>query len=287
MITSMTAFSRLESSNELGDLSWELRSVNHRYLDVGVRLPEQLRFLEPAIRNKISEKLSRGKVEAILNFNATRTASNQLSINHDQVRQLLKICNEINNFDVAVPLTCNDILKWPGVVETIQIDLKLLEKPILNLLEKGLDQLIEMRSREGTALATQILQKLEHFAQQFKEMQEKMPIIIKSVRDKLKERIAELQIDLDMSRFEHELILLVHKYDVTEEIDRIQTHLNEVRRIITQGGVIGRKLDFFMQELNREANTLGSKAIDKELTNYVVEFKVLIEQIREQSQNLE
>lgn len=288
MISSMTAFSRKEHTAPWGTLSWELRSVNHRYLEVSPRLPDTLRDLENPVREALRKALSRGKVECTLKLKAENIAPTRLEINEEFVRQLLDagqrlaaLSGDSHNLSVA------SLLNWPGVVQTPEADQSEIQQAALSLLNTALQDFIAHRQREGEELQKIINDRLDGIEQQVAVVKQHLPDILKAQKEKLLARLEELKINVDQDRLEQELVYLAQKADVDEELDRLVTHVTEVRRTLKQGGAVGRRLDFLMQELNREANTLGSKSINTVTTQAAVELKVLIEQMREQIQNIE
>ena len=288
MIRSMTAFARQQEHGAFGELTWEIRSVNHRYLEAVVRLPEELRGIEPAVRERVTARLGRGKVECNLRFKALPGASGELRINDQLVDQILVAAdNMAHRLHSSHLPSIMDILRWPGVLESGEQDLTPVQEAALGLLDQGLGTLLEVREREGERLAQLIKQRVEGMHTQVALARERMPAVIAAVRERLRTRLAEVLENLDQERLEQEMALLAQRLDVDEEMDRLTTHLDEVTRVLQQAEPVGRRLDFLMQELNREANTLGSKSADSETTAVSVEMKVLIEQMREQVQNIE
>lgn len=287
MTRSMTAFARQEAEHEWGSLSWEIRSVNHRYLEPHLRLPENLKELEGFLREQLRKNLSRGKVECTLRFNP-EAKEQQLVVNPAYAQEVVQAAEQIQGMlkehQALDPL---ELLRWPGVLQDTKLDMDLVKKSAKDLFGTALKDLIEGRGREGVELATLINQRLDAISDIVKEVREKMPQILQNQRDNLHQRLAELKVELDEGRVEQEIALLAQKADVDEEMDRLDTHVQEVRRVLKQKGPIGRRLDFLMQELNREANTLSSKSIVASTTQCAVELKVLIEQMREQIQNIE
>ena len=288
MIRSMTAFTRQSHEAEWGVLSWELRSVNHRYLEPSLRMPEELRALEMVARERISKRLKRGKVDGFLRFQPLDVAETGVQLNRDLIGSLLQ-ANEavealMDNPARTRPL---DILRWPGVLQTAETDFGLLKKEMLVLLDRALDDLVETREREGAGMKAIIEQRCDAMVAEVVKVRAVMPDILTAQRDKIIARVAELQIELEPERLAQEIAMITQKSDVAEELDRIEVHLEEVRRVLTQNEPVGRRLDFLMQELNRESNTLGSKSISTDSTSVAVEMKVLIEQMREQVQNIE
>lgn len=288
MIRSMTAFARYQGRDEFGELTWEVRSVNHRYLETVVRLPEELRAIEPAVRDRVNARLGRGKVECNLRFRPAPGVTGQIRINEVLVKQLVEASRELLQYLHSSSLpTVTDLMRWPGVLETEEADYTPVQQAALAALDKALDELVETREREGARLAELIRQRLAALREQVQKARERMPQVIAAVRERLRTRLEELAGELDKDRLEQEMALLAQRLDVDEEMDRLATHIDEVERVLQSDEPVGRRLDFLMQELNREANTLGSKSADSETTAISVEMKVLIEQMREQVQNIE
>ncbi|MGD9602762.1 MAG: YicC/YloC family endoribonuclease [Gammaproteobacteria bacterium] len=288
MVRSMTAFARLESSAPWGRMTWELRSVNHRHVELGLRLPEELRVLEGEVRTRISARLSRGKIDAVLRFDAAAATDTQLRVNEALVRQVIGAADTVARLlPHAAPLNALEVLRWPGVLETREIDVEALAGAALQSLDQALDQLIETREREGVKLREVVLQRCAAMHELTRTLRGRVPEIIAAIRARHAQRVQEVAGALDPARVEQECALLVQRLDVAEELDRLETHLAEVQRVLQQREPVGRRLDFLMQELNREANTLGSKSAHVDTTGASVELKVLIEQIREQIQNIE
>lgn len=287
MVHSMTAFARSEQARPEGTLSWELRSVNHRYLEPHLRLPDSFRDLEGAVRDALRQGLSRGKVECTLRFSEEQRA-NSLQVDTQRLEQLLGAVRQISTLlPEGAPLNPLEVLAWPGVLGAASIDTAALNAAALQLFNETLAQLKQGREREGTDLARLLNERLDSITAEVAALRELVPQMLAGQRQKILERCADMQVELDPQRLEQELVLLAQKSDVAEELDRLQTHVTEVRRVLKGGGAAGRRLDFLMQELNREANTLGSKAFDTRSTQAAVNLKVLIEQMREQVQNIE
>ena len=289
MPRSMTGFARREAKLPWGTAVWEIRSVNHRYLEPSFRLPEDFREIEPHLREAMRKSLQRGKVEASLAIQWEQEGETELGINLNRVAQLTKAAQQINGLlgAAASPVNALDILKWPGVIQKQELDRDTMQTVVLKLFNSALEGLIEHRTREGDELEQLILQRLDAVSAQVVAVRARLPEILQTQREKLHAKLAALQVDLDADRLEQEIVLLAHKADVDEELDRLDTHVSEVKRSLKQDESLGRRLDFLMQELNREANTLSSKSIVSETTQAAVELKVLIEQMREQVQNIE
>ncbi len=288
MIRSMTAFARIETQESWGQLCWELRSVNHRYLDISLRLPEEFRRLELTIRERIQEQVKRGKIDCTLYFQANKSNNEQWQINQEITRHLWEAVQQINTItgNKATPPNALDILRWQGVLEPKQLDVEEISETLLEHFDTALAQLIAHRAREGAQLASLIEQRCTAIAAEIDPIRKELPIILQAQRERLETRLAEL-VELNSERLEQELVIFAQKMDVAEELDRIETHLVEIRQTLTQEQPIGRRLDFLIQELHREANTLGSKSNHINTTRHAVELKVLIEQMREQTQNIE
>ncbi|MGK9066011.1 YicC/YloC family endoribonuclease [Stutzerimonas chloritidismutans] len=287
MIHSMTAFARAELAGDHGTLSWEIRSVNHRYLEPHLRLPEAFRDLEGAVRDALRKGLSRGKVECTLRY-AEDAAGRSMQVDESRAKTLIAAAEAVARLiERPAPINPLDVLAWPGVIVGDAADPQALGKAALQLFDKALAELKTGRQREGEELARLINDRLDAITQETTTLRGLVPQMLAAQRQKMLDRCAEMRVELDPQRLEQELALLAQKSDVTEELDRLATHVSEVRRVLQSGGAAGRRLDFLMQELNREANTLGSKAIDTRSTQAAVTLKVLIEQMREQVQNIE
>jgi uncharacterized protein (TIGR00255 family) len=288
MISSMTAFAREEYRGELGNLSWEIRSVNHRYLEAFLRLPEELRALEPTVRERLNSRLGRGKLDVSLKYKAGTGGNASLCVNQRLVEQLIDAEQQLVDMLKLDPnMRTGDLLRWPGVLEEEERDYTPVKTQAMQLLETALDSLIDNRLREGQRLGEIIRMRCDALESQVDRVRGLMPDVLESVRSRIKDRLNEVLEELDETRVEQEMVLLAQRLDVDEELDRLETHIEEVRRVLDSDEPIGRRLDFLMQELNREANTLTSKSNNVEVTRSAVEMKVLIEQMREQVQNLE
>jgi uncharacterized protein (TIGR00255 family) len=283
----MTAFTRQETQASWGSLVWEIRSVNHRYLEPHLRLPDSLRELEGSLREKLRKSLSRGKVECTLRF-VPETQQQNLSVDRDYAAQLIAAAEDVRRLmSDSQPLSPLEVLRWPGVLRESELDMAAVKLAALALFDQALTDLAQGRQREGADLALLVEQRLEAIDRVVVEVRNRLPQILQAQRDNLRTRLSELLTEIDETRIEQEIALLAQKADVDEELDRLSTHVQEVRRVLKQKDPIGRRLDFLMQELNREANTLSSKSIVTDTTQCAVELKVLIEQMREQIQNIE
>lgn len=288
MTASMTAFTRQQTEQEWGSLVWEIRSVNHRYLETSVRLPDTFRGLENRIREAVRKRLSRGKVECQLRYQAAESGNAEISINNDLVQQLLQANQDIQaQLGAESSINTMDLLRWPGVIADRQVDLGVIEEEAHSLFIKAIDDLVATRKREGSDLEGFLQLRIDSIREVVADTREKMPQILAAQRQSLLEKLEDLKAELEPTRLEQEVALLAQKADVDEELDRLDSHLGEVERVLSTSGQKGRRLDFLMQELNREANTLSSKSIVSETTRGAVELKVLIEQMREQIQNIE
>jgi uncharacterized protein (TIGR00255 family) len=288
MIYSMTAYARKEAKGDWGSAVWEIRSVNQRYLETYFRLPEQFRGLEPLLRERFRKRLARGKVECHLRFEANPASKSELNINEVLAAQVIKAANQIMTMTGEISrINPFQVMQWPGVMETPEQDMDSINKALLTAFDAALNEFIDARGREGENLKDLIEQRLTAISEQVVKVRTLMPEILQWQRDRLINKFEEAKIELDSTRVEQELILLAQKSDVAEELDRLDSHVKETNNVMKQGGSCGRKLDFMMQEFNRESNTLASKSINTEVTATGVELKVLIEQMREQIQNIE
>lgn len=287
MIYSMTAFARLEVKKDWGDAVWEIRSVNQRYLENFFRLPEQFRGLENTLREKLRQSLTRGKIECSLRIETKKQTNAELNLNKELANQVIKSLQWIKTQAGEGEINLTDVLRYPGVVEVQEQDLDAISQDLLTAFDNLLTDFIAMRGREGEKLNDIIQQRLDAIAVEADKVRSQMPAVLQWQRERLLQRFEDAQVNLDPQRVEQEMILLAQRVDVAEELDRLQMHVKETTNILKKGGAVGRKLDFMMQELNRESNTLASKSINADITASAVELKVLIEQMREQIQNLE
>lgn len=287
MTRSMTAFARQAADTPVGHLLWELRSVNHRYLELSLRLPDDFRALETAVREAAQKRLERGKLDCTLRFER-KEGTGALAVNDTVVRQLDTAARKLGQTMPALaPASALEVLRWPGVLQAEAVDVSALGATALQLLHRTLDELIDTRTREGARLAGFVQTRLDSMHEIVTGVIAIMPEIKQNYRVRLTERLGELKRELDPQRLELEVLLFAQRADVAEELDRLRAHAAEIARVLSQNGQQGRRLDFLMQELNREANTLASKATDIRVTNAAVELKVSIEQMREQIQNIE
>ena len=287
MIRSMTAYARRETKGDWGSAAWELRSVNQRYLETYIRLPEQFRGLEPAIRERIRNRLTRGKVEVNLRFDADPSTQSALVLNEKLAIQLVQAANWVKMHSDEGEINPVDILRWPGVMSAEEQDLDAISAQLLILLDGAIDDFIAAREAEGAALKALIEQRLEGVSAEVSKVRTHMPDVLKWQRERLVARLEDAQVQLENNRLEQELVMLAQRVDVAEELDRLEAHVKETYNILKKKEAVGRRLDFMMQEFNRESNTLGSKSINAEITASAIELKVLIEQMREQIQNIE
>lgn len=287
MIRSMTAFAAVERATAAGTLAIELRAVNHRYLELSLRLPDELRVLEPMLREKIAAKVSRGKLDLGLRLRSSSDALRPLAVNEARLAQLAGLHSDLfRRFDgLQVQLT--DLLAFPGVLSDAGTDMDALRAEAALLADALLADFLAHREREGKALAALIEERLKAIEAIIAAVRGVLPELRAALRQRIEARFGELKVEVDPARLEQELVLLLQRADVDEELDRLATHVVEARHAMKRGEAVGRRLDFLLQEFNREANTLGSKAIDARLTQASVELKVLIEQVREQVQNIE
>ena len=288
MTRSMTAFASKSMDYDWGSLVWEIRSVNNRYMEMMVRIPEELRSVEMKVREMLAEKIKRGKLECTLRFKPKLGLASELVVNEPYAIAILKatrvVSKVLHQSSEVNPL---EVIKWPGVIKEPETDLKPVMDAAIDLLQQAINDLVENRESEGKRLQYMVMKRREAMVDLVHDEIRRRPKIVEGFRKKLLARVHELKAEPDMERFEQELVYLVQKMDVDEELDRLESHIEELKRIFQRKEPIGRRLDFIMQELNREANTLGSKSIDINSTQTSIELKVLIEQMREQVQNIE
>ena len=286
MTKSMTAYSQSTIDTELGEISCELRSVNHRYLEIAPRMPEELRIFESDLRDLINDQLARGRVDCFI-----RLKENEGGVLEPNLEVVASLRSLLSSMRSQLPdmqdIRAIDVLRWPGVLQAEKVAPEVMKKHLANLLDQALEGLIAMRTQEGTKMAELIRQRLDSMRKVIDEVKQFLPEIAEQYRTRLDEKLAEIREQLDPARLEQEMVMFLQKTDVAEELDRLEVHIGEVQTILDKPGPVGRRLDFLMQELNREANTLGSKAQDSRLTKASVDLKVFIEQMREQVQNIE
>lgn len=286
-VHSMTGFARTEVAGDYGRLVWELRSVNHRFLELSIKLPEELRAAEAEVRELLSQRVARGKLDASLRLHAANAGASTGHVDFALVDRLAGLLQSVQpRFPAAAPVSVLDILRWPGVMAEPARDWQPATQAALALLERALAELNATRAREGARLAAVIEDRLDAMSALVQQARARLPEVMVRWRERLLERLGELKASLDPQRLEQELVLVAQRLDVDEELERLGAHFVEARRVLAAGGALGRRLDFLTQEFHREANTLGSKSQDTELTRISVELKVYIEQIREQVQNL-
>lgn len=284
MIRSMTAFARVETEG----IAWEIRSVNQRYLDINLKLPDAFRGIESRLREQAKARLIRGKVDCLLRVEGTDPRTAGLDVDDEMVLALHKAIDHISTLTGSSSATSPiEMLRWPGVLRDQQaVDDELSEK-VLSLFDDTLDSLTGMREREGRELGEFVKSRLDELERIVASIREEVPAINKRLEERLRDRLKAIESEVDKGRLEQELIYMAQKMDIQEELDRLDTHIEEVRNSLAQSGTVGRRLDFLMQELNREANTISSKAVAANTSLQTVELKVLIEQMREQIQNIE
>jgi len=286
MIRSMTAFASGERVTEWGTLGCELRSVNHRFLEIGVRLHDDLRALEPALRERIATRIQRGKLDLTLRLRSPE-GEGGLQVNPTRLRQLSELAIDLTARFPGLHTEFTQLLQFPGVMQAPATDAAALQAQAMALLDSVLDEFVMSREREGSKLAAVIIERVDGIARIATDVRALMPVIRSGQRTKLEGRLADLAQPADPGRLEQELVIWLQKLDVDEELDRLDAHVSEVRRVLTLREAVGRRLDFLLQEFNREANTLGSKSVDARSSAAAVELKVLIDQVREQIQNIE
>jgi uncharacterized protein (TIGR00255 family) len=288
MILSMTGFSAVGADLPGCALTVELRSVNHRYLDLQLRLPDELRALETSVREVLASELKRGKVDCRIALTRATPGATTLAVNAERVAQLRDAAAEVlRHAPGSTPLSTVEILRWPGVLTEPSLDPETLAAKAIELTRQALSELAASRAREGEKLKAILEERCQGIEAQLKRVAPRVPAIHEAYVEKLGSRLRDAGLDPDTERLKQELALFATKVDVAEEVSRLVTHVAEVRRVLGAGGSSGKRLDFLMQELNREANTLGSKSVDAELSQSALELKVLIEQMREQVQNIE
>ena len=292
MIRSMTAFASAETETPWGALAFELRSVNHRYLELNPRLPDELRAIEPALRERVADKLTRGKVDVTLRFRPNDADASQLRVNDAMLDRLAQLAKSFEERFPDLDVDFTGLLQWPGVLVQNDIDQEGLRNAALQLLDRALADMLATRQREGERLGVFLRERLDGIAKLVADVRGWLPQIREALRAKLQSRLGELKpaagsAQLEPGRIEQELVLQLSRIDVDEELDRLSAHIAEARRVLALPDAVGRRMDFLMQEFNREANTLGSKSVDSRTTQASVELKVLIEQMREQVQNIE
>jgi uncharacterized protein (TIGR00255 family) len=287
MIRSMTAYASAEATGPAGTLSCELRTVNHRYLELSPRLPDELRSFESLLRERIAAKLSRGKLDITVRVRATEARGEALQINEGLVDKLAELAHQLASRFPDMRIELTELLRFPGVMQQAQIEPEAQQAALFDVLDRALDVLTATREREGEKLGEILRDKLDGIERVVADVRGWMPEIRAALRARLESRLADIKQPIEPGRLEQELVLQITRTDVDEELDRLSTHIGETRRVLGLKEPVGRRLDFLMQEFNREANTLGSKSVDARSTNAAVELKVLIEQMREQVQNIE
>ena len=287
-MNSMTAFARMVCSGEWGQAVWELRAVNHRYLEVGFRLPDPVRELEHKLRESLNKQVTRGKIDIALKYEPSQESAASISLNWALIRELAdqgqKVAQAIAH---SAPINPFEIIRWPGVVMTEAADMQSVKDAIYQGFMEALQQFVMTRQREGKSLKLTLESRLSEARQVGVEIKKRLPDIISKQTQKLKNRFSELSAAIDVHRFEQEVVYHLQKLDIDEELERLNCHLNEVERVLAVSSSCGRRLDFLMQELNREVNTLSAKSVDADTTRLAIDLKVIIEQMREQIQNIE
>ncbi|QEP44254.1 YicC family protein [Ectothiorhodospiraceae bacterium BW-2] len=288
MIRSMTAFARSDYRGELGELTLELRGVNHRFLELNLRLPEELRQLEPPLRQQLQQQLGRGKIDLFLKYQPP-TTTQQLAIDEALAAELARLSHQIDKLIYnPAPISSLELLQWPGVLQGGRLDKEALEQQLFRLLQQALQEFITTREAEGERLQQVILCRCDEMATVVEQLEQRLPEVVQLARQRLKQRLQELVSQQpDEGRLEQEMALVMQRLDIDEELQRLKSHLTELHSILVRNQPVGRRLDFLLQELNREANTIGSKSADLQTTQASVELKVIIEQVREQIQNIE
>jgi uncharacterized protein (TIGR00255 family) len=288
MIHSMTGYASTTRELATAALSVEIRSVNHRYLDLQFRLPEELRALEPGLRELATARLQRGKIECRIGLNPLAHAATPSELNNEVLRELRALCEKLRLAWPSVPgLTAAEILRWPGILSVQEVSVEEIRADCYEALQAVLEDFTDTRAREGEKLKTILLERMATMEERIAVVAPRMPEIVAAHKEKLSAKLREAMAVADDERIRQELALFANRVDVDEELSRLTTHMSELKRILAKGGAVGKRLDFMMQELNREANTLGSKSVDVEVTRVSLDLKLLIEQMREQIQNIE
>jgi len=288
MIASMTGYAAVSREIPQGSLAVELRSVNNRYLDLQFKFPDELRAFETEMRDFLGAGLTRGKIDCRLTYSAYSGNARQQRLNHDLLNNLRGMNDEIKSFfPTAGDLSVAEILRWPGVLDSDQISVEELRAPCMAILQTALQELVSSRKREGEKLQNLLLERVQRMRQLVVELLPNLPAILEGFQERLLTSLQAAGLDEKDERIRQEFTLFANRVDVDEELSRLQGHLNEFEHIVLTGGVVGKRLDFLTQELNREANTLASKSVAREVSRIAVEMKVLIEQLREQIQNIE
>lgn len=288
MVRSMTAYARTEHTHDWGKLDFDIRSINHRFLDITLKLPEILRPMEMTLRDLTARTVKRGKIDVTIRLTMQQDKQGTLLYDKNLARQLATTLHEIDKL-IYNPAAVNpvEILQWPGVMDVETLILEDIQQDVQADMEQTLGELLQGREREGESLGRMIVQRCRQVEEIMQSLRAVMPEIQQAQRQRLSERLAEAELKVDVERLEQEMVYLLQKADIEEEIERIETHVAEVYRILEQDEAIGRRLDFLMQEFNRETNTIGSKSASKITTQASVDLKVLVEQMREQIQNIE
>jgi uncharacterized protein (TIGR00255 family) len=288
MICSMTGYATATKEIAHGSLTLELRTVNNRYLDVQFRLPDDLRQQESAMRKLLTTQLSRGKVECRFNFSVQTNTDNPQQLDTALLNKLQHLEQTVHStFPNAPSLTIADILQWPGMLSNNSLPIEEFREASMDLLQATVEDLVAARAREGDKLKSVLLERTHQMRELLTTISPRIPDLIKAFEEKLRTRLEEAIANLDDDRIRQEITIFAGKIDIDEELTRLQTHLDEIERILNKGGAAGKRLDFMMQELNREANTIGAKSVNLEISKAAMAFKVLIEQMREQVQNIE
>jgi len=284
----MTAFARGTAQGEWGHATWEMRSINHRYLDLTFKIPDIFREWEQNWRHLVAKSLHRGKVDCYLTFVPSKQARGEYLLNQELVDELISNCQAVMQYPGVSPtVAATDLLRWPEALIQQSGDLSALKTPLTELLEQALSTLVKTRQREGEALAQFLTTRLKQVLIHVANARKLLPPCLAAQKQKIIQKLNEIQVSADPQRLEQEFVFYAQRMDVEEEIDRLETHVKEATRVIEEGGAVGRRLDFLMQEMGREANTLSSKSLSTDVTQEAIELKVLIEQMREQIQNVE
>lgn len=287
MVASMTGFASDTFDSEIGKLRWEIRSVNHRYIDLSIRLPDFLHDFEKDLREKVQSHVFRGKVEITLRFQAKEGVNGPLTLNHDRTQQLAQVIQSLLAYFPEIRIEAMDVLSWPGIIMQTEWPLEPLNVVLFDTFSRILKMFVADRLREGHSIQIFIEGCLKKMHQEIQAIEQRVPQTLEHIRRKIFGRFEELSLAINKERLEQEMVWIIQKQDIAEELQRLKSHVNEMQRVLTLEGAIGRRLDFLIQEMNRESNTMGGKSVDSQITQSVIEMKVIIEQIREQVQNIE
>ena len=286
MISSMTSYVQMIDDSAIGRLVWDIRSVNQRYFELNIRVPESIREIQDEFRTRLAKALGRGKVEAYCRFIPGESSPERFHLNHDALAQLASLKDELEGKLGKTEVEFSHMINWPGLIETKMHDVKTLQAASLELLDKAIEKMQAIRQKEGEGIKVFLSERLVEIETSVQKIESQLPIAIEAQEKNIRDKFEKLQIELDSDRIAQEMVWLVQKTDIAEEVQRLRSHVDAMRDVIAKGGACGKRLDFLLQELNREANTTASKAFTAEISHLAVGMKVAIEQMREQVQNI-